>query len=460
MTIKDFSDHLLRYEKVSGWGQTNKTNIKIIEPENISQIQEIIAKSTRKSLITRGMGRSYGDAAQLKDSFALDLKQFKKIKINTLDNTVTAGAGITFKELLKTIIPNGYFLPVTPGTKNITVGGALSADIHGKNHHIDGSFGNHVKEISILDGKGEFHRLNPLNTKSPDEIEYFWSILGGMGLNGVIIEATFSLIPITTSLIKVDTNRFNSLDSLMEAMINADKKYRYSVAWIDSLHPTWRGILTCGDHLEFNELDERNKIDLLAYATQPLAKAPSFLPSGILNQFTVRAFNEAWFRKAPYERKNEFQKIDKYFYPLDAIDNWNNIYGPEGFIQYQFLVPDKSSFIIEKTLQSLKDISASSFLTVLKRFGNSNQAHLSFPKAGWTLAIDIPACIPNLFTVLQKLDQLIATNNGRIYLAKDSLMSPEIFKATYPDFDKWLKIKRMVDPKQIFYSDLAKRLLI
>ncbi len=445
---------------VSGWGQTNKTNLKIIEPNNIEEIQDIIKKSPSKSLIARGLGRSYGDAAQLANSFGLNLNSFKKIDLDAASGIVSVGAGVSFDELLKKIVPLGFFIPVSPGTKNVTIGGAISADVHGKNHHVDGSFGVHLKEIKIIDGKGNINIISPEKFGGSQNCEYFWATIGGMGLLGVILEAKFSLIPISTSLMKVDTTKFKDLDSLMEAMINADKNYRYSVAWVDSMNLRGRGVLTCGDHLSLEDYRNNSSVNPLIYDPKSLLKAPSFLPGSILNQFTIRAFNEGWYRKSPLNKKNEIQTIPQYFYPLDGMRNWNNLYGPRGFIQYQFMIKDSKSFLISKVLDTLRNIYAYSFLTVLKRFGPSNKAPLSFPDSGWTLAIDIPAKVPNLLDTLDNIDQLIASNDGSIYLAKDSRMSTEIFRKMYPLYSDWKRIKEKVDPNQIFHSDLAERLCI
>ena len=245
----------------------------------------------------------------------------------------------------------------------------------------------------------------------------------------------------------------------MSEMIEADKKYRYSVAWVDSLHKNFRGVLTCGDHLNYQKLKKDFQNNPLTYDIKPLAEAPNFFPGGLLNRFSVRAFNETWFRKSPKSREGELQNIGEFFYPLDGIQNWNRIYGPKGFIQYQFVVPENASHLIKQTLETLRRFSVPSFLTVLKRFGTANPSYLSFPIPGWTLAIDMPANIENLNMELNKLDEIIVNAGGRIYLAKDSRQSPEIFRESYPKLDDWLEIKRELDPYEIFMSDSFIRLL-
>ena len=450
------SPGLLSKQKiVTGWGLNKKAIVDIYEPIRIDQIQEIIINALPKSLIARGLGRSYGDAAQLNKKSVIDLKAFKKISTDPIHQTVTASAGVSFEQLMQSIIPKGFFLPVTPGTRSVTVGGAIAADVHGKNHHSDGSFGRHLNKLVLVDGNGEIKELSPTQN---DEAQAFWATIGGMGLTGIILEATFSVIPIKTSKIKVDTYRYNYLEALMEAMIASDKLYRYSVAWIDSLDRKGRGVLTCGEHAEIDEVEINQNDELLSFNPKSLASAPNFMPSGLLNRFSVKAFNEAWYRKSPKLKKNELQNIGEYFHPLDGIQNWNRIYGPQGFIQYQFVVPDHASYLIPKTLNALREIGAPSFLTVLKRLGDNNQGHLSFPIKGWTLAIDVPASLKNLEVVLSKLDEEIADVGGKIYLAKDSRQSVKTFNRCYPRVDEWKQIKASLDPKCIFASDASQRL--
>ncbi len=447
-----------RTSTVSGWGRNKYATVKVLKPINLKQLQQLIKDASPKSLIARGLGRSYGDAAQIDKGCVIDLSSFDQVSLNREIGTVRVGAGVSFEELIRVLLPEGFFLPVTPGTRKVTVGGAIAADVHGKNHHLDGSFGSHVKSILLVDGSGELIELTPNGKGREGDKKKFWATIGGMGLTGVIIEATFSLITVQTSFVSVDTNRCADLDSLMKAMVDADTKYRYTVAWVDSLHPKGRGVLTSGNHAFFDELSEEQKKEPLFYNPQALAEAPSLFPGGFLNKFTVRAFNEAWYRKSPSHQVGELQQIAKYFHPLDGIKEWNRIYGAAGFLQYQFVVPDQASYLVGHTLDKLRSISAPSFLTVLKRFGKSNSALLSFPKPGWTLAVDIPWNLKGLFDVLNQLDNDIADVGGRIYLAKDSRQSAAIFKKTYPFFEDWKEIKETMDPRGVFISDISKRL--
>ena len=436
---------------LSGWGRTNPVTADVVQPSSVEQLQELIRGAPPKSLISRGLGRSYGDAAQLKDGTVIELPAFDQIKLDPASGTCTAGAGVSLDQILRVIVPAGFFLPVTPGTRNVTVGGAIAADVHGKNHHVDGSFGNHVQRLLLVDGTGELRELTPSSRGSFEEAELFWATVGGMGLTGVIVEATFSLIPITSSLISVDTTRYRDLESLMAAMVEADSRYRYSVAWVDSLDPKGRGVLTCGDHAPAEALSKSKQADPLYYDPKALASAPPFLPGGLLNKFTVRAFNAAWYRKAPKTRVGELQEIAPFFHPLDGVQDWNRVYGPDGFLQYQFVVPDEASHLVSSALDALRQVGAPSFLTVLKRFGPSNRAPLSFPIPGWTLAADVPASVPGLLEELDKLDHDVARAGGRIYLAKDSRQSSSMFLRTYRNCS-------MTSPSNLFTSDLAERL--
>jgi len=442
---------------LSGWGRTNPVTSKVVQPSSVEQLQALIRGAPPKSLIARGLGRSYGDAAQLKDGTVIELPAFNRIELDPSSGTVTTGAGVSLDQILRVIVPAGFFLPVTPGTRNVTVGGAIAADVHGKNHHVDGSFGNHVQRLLLVDGKGELRELTPSGHGSFDEAEFFWSTIGGMGLTGVIVEATFSLIPITSSLISVDTTRFRDLESLMAAMVESDSRYRYSVAWVDSLDPKGRGVLTCGDHAPAKVLPQDKQADPLFYDPKALASAPPFLPGGLLNKLTVRAFNEAWYRKAPKNRVGELQEIAPFFHPLDGVQDWNRIYGPAGFLQYQFAVPNEAAHLVPRTLEALRKVGAPSFLTVLKRFGHSNPAPLSFPMQGWTLAADVPAAVPDLLEVLDQLDEEVAAAGGRLYLAKDSRQSAKMFNYSYLSYTNLNRGADSSNPKNVFHSDIISR---
>jgi len=441
---------------LTGWGRTDPSTAELFQPTAVEQIQSVVAAASPASLIARGLGRAYGNPAQCAGGTVLELTGLDHIQLDAASGCATCGAGASLDAVLRVIVPAGFFLPVTPGTRNVTVGGAIAADVHGKNHHGEGSFANHVNWIKLVDGSGQLRQLSP---SDPATAEAFWATAGGMGLTGVIVEACFRLIPISSSLISVDTTRFRELDALMAAMVEADTRYRYSVAWVDSLNPAGRGVLTCGEHASREQVltEQGSGTDPLQYDPKALAGAPSLLPGGLLNTWTVRAFNEAWYRKAPKQRDGELQAISPYFHPLDGVSNWNRIYGPAGFLQYQFAVPDSAAHLVRATLEALRRIGAPSFLTVLKRFGPSNLSPLSFPMPGWTLAADVSAAVPGLFELLDQLDEQVAEAGGRLYLAKDSRQSATMLERSYPRLDAWRQQRALLDPRGVFSSDLARR---
>jgi decaprenylphospho-beta-D-ribofuranose 2-oxidase len=434
---------------LTGWGRTSPTVANVEAITSTADVQDAVRAAGPRGVLARGLGRSYGDAAQSGGGTLLDLSAMCGAVLNSAAGTITTGAGASLDSLLRMLVPAGFFVPVTPGTRMVTVGGAIAADIHGKNHHVEGTFGSHVSSLTLVDGLGEVRVLDP---GSPQ----FWATVGGMGLTGVVTEATFDLIPITSSLMSVDTDRVGDLDQVMSMMIDGDADYRYSVAWIDSIAASGRGVLTRGDHAPAQALPHGK--DPLAYDPQPRLTAPKVIPGGLLNSLSVRAFNEAWFRKAPKHRTADLQSIPEFFHPLDGVLEWNRIYGRGGFLQYQFVVPDSAAHVVGRSLQRLRDVGAPSFLTVLKRFGAANPAPLSFPAPGWTLAADVPARIPGLASVLDELDELVLSEGGRLYLAKDSRMSPAMMEASYPRLAEWQQQRAQMDPQHVFTSDLARRL--
>ncbi len=455
----NFEEKKIDRKSISGWGCNLHAKISEINPISIKDLQNSIINFNESSVISRGAGRSYGDAALLNNGLIIFLKAFDHIDLNVKKKRVKVGGGVSIDNLLKIIIPKGFFIPVSPGTRFVTVGGAIASDVHGKNHYLNGSFGNHVIEIKLVDGLGQLRTLSLNKDQNKEARNQFWATIGGMGLTGVVVEATFSLIPIQTSKIIVDTFRYKDLDNLMDGMIQAQKKYQYCVAWVDSLNQKNRGILTCGNHATLENMKtKKNLEEPLKYESKSIASVPKIFHNGVLNKYTVAAFNKFLYRKTPKIKRESFQSMEAFFYPLDGIKNWNKLYGKRGFLQYQFVVPDRSSQVILESLEILRKIGVPSFLTVLKRFGPCNSSFLSFPQKGWTLAIDIPLTLPNIELTLLKLDLKIAKAGGKIYLAKDSRQSSEIFYKTYPRIKDWKLIRDSLDPNNIFCSDLAKRL--
>ena len=420
--------------------------------------EAVVAAPGPRGIIARGLGRSYGDAAQNGGGAVVQVPSGMTLDQGT--GVLTVAAGTSLDEIMRVVVPQGWFVPVTPGTRYVTIGGAIAADIHGKNHHREGTFGVHVPSLDLLTADGHVRTLAPDSADEADR-SLFWATVGGMGLTGIILGAQVKLIPVESSRIAVDTTRTGSLDELMAEMVAADSYARYSVAWLDSVATGaafGRGVLTTGEHARVEQLPARDRRDPLAYDPSVLASAPPYVPGGLLNKLTVRAFNEAWFRKAPKSRKDEIQSIAAFFHPLDGVRDWNRIYGPGGFLQYQFAVPDEAGDLIGVTLRELQRVGAPAFLSVLKRFGPENPGLLSFPTAGWTLALDVPARVAGLGATLDRLDAQVIEAGGRFYLAKDSRASAATIAAGYPRWGEFGEIRASVDPHGVFQSDLSRRL--
>ena len=440
-----------------GWGRAAASAATVVEVD-AGHLAAAVKDLPARGGIARGLGRSYGDPSQNAGGHVLRLRPTQgDVVIDEATGEVTVGAGASIDELLGIIVPRGYFIPVTPGTRYVTIGGAIASDIHGKNHHRDGSFGNHVTRMSVMLADTTIVEIGP--ERDP---ELFWSTVGGMGLTGVIIDATFRVIPIETSRITVETSRIDNLDDLMSRMSESDTRFRYSVAWLDLLargRHLGRGVLANGDHSLRSDLDARDSNDPLTYSGRQVASVPPLVPPcGVINRVSVAGFNELWYRKAPRSRSGEVQTIPAYFHPLDLVGDWNRVYGRQGFLQYQFVVPFGAESALRTVIERLSAATLPIFLTVLKRFGAANPAPLSFPTAGWTLAVDIPARAHGLSELLAGLDQVVLDAGGRHYLAKDFHIAAASIRRGYPRLDEWQAVRDRVDPSGVWASDLSRRL--
>ena len=442
---------------LTGWGRTAPTAALVEHPRSAEDVARLLASAPERGVIPRGLGRSYGDAAQVAGGLVLDCSALPRNQsIDPHTGLVTASAGTSLDALMRDLVPLGWFVPVTPGTRYVTVGGAIAADIHGKNHHISGSFCNHVRSMTLALPSGELRTVTP-----EDDPDLFWATAGGMGLTGVVVEATFQAIPVATSRIVVDTERTTDLDDVLARMEAHDDDYKYSVAWIDLVakgRSLGRSVLTRGDFARVDQLPEKLQGRPLDYDPKVRLAAPPWVPNGLLNNLTVRAFNELWYRKAPRERRGEIQSIPAFFHPLDGVTGWNLLYGARGFVQYQFVVPFGEEVALRAVVERFSNAGVASFLAVLKRFGQGNSGHLSFPSPGWTLALDIPAGVSGLAELLRGLDEVVLAAGGRIYLAKDALLTGEQLEQMYPRLDEWRAVRAEVDPRGVLRSDLSVRL--
>jgi decaprenylphospho-beta-D-ribofuranose 2-oxidase len=435
---------------LSGWGRTAPTRARVLGPLARGQLQDLVASRPPRGVLARGAGRSYGDAAQNAGGCVLDPVTGPLIEIDVAAATVRAGAAVGFADLLARLVPAGLLLPVLPGTRHITVGGAVAADVHGKNQHGEGSVGAWVDEIELIDGQGEMRRLTPSGDPAG-----FWATVGGMGLTGIITAVTFRLLRIRSGLLRVRAWRLPDLDALLDAMTGAAG--RYVAGWIDTTaggRSLGRGAVDAADHLP--EPDPAAEPDGLGYRPGRPLRVPA-MPFSPLTALSARAFNSLWYRKAPAVRES-LVGLPAFFHRLDAVSGWNRAVGPRGIVQYQFAVPEDRHDVIARVIERSRKASLAPFLGTLKRFGPASGAPLSFPAPGWSMAMEMPAGNPRLGPLLDELDRLVADAGGRIYLAKDSRMSRAAFDAMYGGLHGWRAARARLDPSGVFKSDLGRRL--
>lgn len=444
---------------LAGWANTAPSAAMVLHPTTIDEMAAALAPATvgDRGIIARGLGRSYGDPAQNAGGTVIDATAVRGINHLDLEQgLVTADAGTSLDDLMRWLVPLGWFVPVTPGTRQVTVGGAIASDIHGKNHHKVGSWCSSVEALTIVT---PLHGKTRITADSAPDL--FWATAGGMGLTGVILDATIRLKKIETSRMVVDTDRTDNLDQVISKMTDEDHKYDYSVAWIDLMATgtsVGRSILDRGRFAQMEELNKKALRDPLAFSSGTIATFPP-IPVSLVGHTTIKTFNEAWYRKAPRQRREHLQTISQFFHPLDLVERWNRVYGTTGLLQWQFVIPLDATDTLRQIVHQLSNSGAPSFLAVLKRMGPGNDGHLSFPMEGWTLAFDVPASTHgDLAKLLDRLDEKVVEAGGRLYLAKDSRMRPELLEEMYPRLDQWRQIKASVDPNNMLMSDMGRRL--
>lgn len=428
--------------EISGWGRYPKIDAQIHIAQTREQISTLVLNTD--NILARGLGRSYGDSSLSQNILhTAYLDHFLAFDEGT--GLLKCSSGVSLAQIIKCFLPRGWFLPVTPGTAFVTIGGAIASDVHGKNHSIHGSFSEYITELELLLGNGETVLCSPL-----EKPELFHATCGGMGLTGIILTATIRLKPTVSSNILQTTIKIADIDALFSAF-EEYAQASYCVAWIDGLRRgknLGRGIFMRGEHAEDN-----------IQSVQPPKghSLPLIIPFNSINTVNIRLFNTLYYtiKKAQYRKKINFES---FFYPLDGLSNWNYLYGASGFIQYQFVLPDHSSLQgVRDILEFIQNSGCSPCLIVIKKLGEENLNYLSFPMKGYTLAIDFKAS-PAVLTLLNQLDTLVLKYGGRLYLTKDARMSAWMFKEGYPRWEAFENVRAKYHALGKFTSSLSLRI--
>lgn len=403
-------------QKVTNWGNFPVVEKEVKSEDSLQKIKDFVKSSNE--IIARGNGRCYGDASLSEHIFST--KRLNKfISFDRLNGIIECESGVLLSDILEVVVPQGYFLYVTPGTKFISVGGAIASDVHGKNHHAEGCFSEYVIEFSLLNENGEV-----LKCSREENSEKFWSTIGGMGLTGIILSAKFKLKNIETAYIRQESIKAENLDEIFK-LFEESESWTYNVAWIDCLQTgknIGRSIMMRGEHAFKHQLPKKLQENPLRLKKKFSPTVPFYFPNFVLNNLTVKLFNLLYFNKQRSKEIKNYIDYETFFYPLDAVNDWNKIYGKTGFIQYQMVIPkEKGKEGMKRILETIAKSGNGSFLAVLKLFGKNNpEAYNSFPFEGYTLALDFKVN-SKLKNLVEKLDAIVEEFGGRIYLTKDSM---------------------------------------
>ena len=438
--------------KISGWGKYPLKDTEVLNPKNLEELKKIIKLG---KIVARGNGRSYGDSS-VGLLRTINMKNFNNIiSFDQKNGVLTAEAGVLLKDIINKILPNGWFPFVTPGTKFVTLGGLIAADVHGKNHHKDGNFSNYVEWFDLINSKGEILRCS-----KDENTEIFEWTLGGMGLTGIIIKAAIRLRPIKTAWIKQKIITTKNLDETID-LFEKNESSTYSVAWIDCLEKKknfiGRSVLILGEHAKIDDLDTKKKAKPFDTPNKINLTVPLNFPSWFLNAWFVKIFNSLYYWKNKQDNKIKLIDWNSYFYPLDKLLEWNKIYGKKGFAQFQCVIPiNNSRKGINELLKAVRESEVGSFLSVLKKLG-PEKGKFSFPLNGFTLALDFPINEKTLI-LMEKLDKITSKYNGRIYLAKDSRMSRETLEKTEKRLKDFYNFRKNNQNVKTFASSQSIRL--
>lgn len=439
----------VRRESIAGWGRHPVRAGWVARPDRLQ------VPPGRTRLVVRGAGRAYGDAALPAAPDDLVIETVRADRILAFDEAqgrLTCEAGLTLDEIIRLFLPRGWFPAVTPGTRFVTVGGCVACDVHGKNHHRDGSFGRFVEGLTLLTASGQRVACGPTL-----ERELFLATVGGMGLTGLIVEATVRLRRVESPFIVVETEAVPDLARMVEGLGAAAAEWPYTVGWIDCLavgQALGRGILMRGRHAERAEGGPRSP------ASRRALRVPLDAPSWLLSPVTMRAFNSLYYRLHGGPRHQHVVSHESFFYPLDAIHDWNRLYGRRGFLQYQCVVPRAAGLVpLRGLMERLAASGAASFLAVIKDCGPEGDAYLSFPREGITLALDLAYRGAATEALVHDLNAAVIEAGGRVYLAKDAVTHARDFERMMPRLPQWRAVRERWDPERRFRTAQSVRLL-
>ncbi len=406
---------------VANWGLYPSIKSNVVSPTTILEFQEAILSN--EEVIARGNGRCYGDAS-LQNTIISTSKWNKFIDFDREHGIIEVESGVLLSDILEVSIPAGYFISVTPGTKFITVGGAIASDVHGKNHHIDGCFSDHLIHFDLMIENGDI-----LHCSRNENTDLFWATIGGMGLTGIVISAKFMLKKIESVYIRNEAIQAKNLDEIFE-LFESSESWTYNVAWLDCLqkgNSLGKSIMLRGEHATLGELPQKFKKNPLKIKKKLNLNIPFFFPNFALNPLSIKIFNWLYFNKQGKKHLKNYVDYETFFYPLDAVHNWNRIYGKNGFIQYQFVIPKETGKEgMRKILETIAASGNGSFLVVLKLFGDNNpKAYNSFPMKGYTLALDFKVN-NKLEKLIASLDKIVMDYGGHIYRTKDAMSNPAL----------------------------------
>ncbi|GAB18766.1 putative oxidoreductase [Gordonia effusa NBRC 100432] len=467
------SDLPIETRRLVGWSRTTPIDGQVLETNDVEVIAKAVARVAddnadkptylQRGVIARGLGRSYNESAQNSGGLTIDMTRINRIhNIDGETGIVDVDAGVSLDQLMQVALPFGLWVPVLPGTRQVTIGGAIAHDIHGKNHHSQGSFGNHVTELTLLVADGRILTLKPGGSSDDANGELFWATVAGIGLTGIILRAKIQMKRTESAYFIADTAQTHTLQETLDLHLDDgfEDGYEYASGWFDTISAPpklGRGTFSRGNLAKVDELPEKYRKDPLSFNNKPLITFPDVFPRGLANKLSFSIVGEAYYRIGP-PSEGKVKNLAQFYHMLDVFGDWNNAYGRGGgFAQYQFIVPTGNEDEFTRLIEDIQASGHVSFLNVIKLFGDGNKAPLSFPFKGWNVCLDFPIK-SGLGPFLNELDARVMSMGGRLYTAKDSRTSAANFHKMYPQIDSWIATRRGIDPTGVFMSDMGRRL--